>query len=160
MKKNPFLAVFLPILIGVGLSVASLCGCATSGRIGATLEPAQETAQLVLIRPPNPIGNLATYYVTLDGREIFALRAGEYTKLAIPSGKHTLAIKSYGGRDQPDPAAGETIEAINGATLYFTIATAYTTKATLQRITDDQATFAMDRCGFVPETRLSNRETE
>ena len=160
MKKYTLIIVFLQGLFFAGLTTTFLAGCATSGRIGSTVAASPETDQLVLIRPPNPIGNLATYYVTLDRHEIFALRAGEYTKLAIPAGKHTLAIKSYGAHTQPDPEEGEAIEVIKGATLYFSISTAYTTKALLHRITDDQAASALDRCGFVPETRLSNRTIE
>ncbi len=160
MKKHAFIAFFLQGLFFVGLTITFLAGCATSGRIGSMLADSPETAQLVLIRPPNPIGNLATYYVTLDGHEIFALRAGEYTQLAIPAGKHMLDIKSYGAHTPPDPEAGEAIEVIKGATIYFSISTAYTTRALLTRITDDQAASALERCGFVPETRCSNRTIE
>jgi len=157
MKTQRLLCVYLQRLTLAGL-IGAMLGCSTSGRIGAICSPSPEMAQLVLIRPPYPVGNLATYYITLDGCEIFALRAGEYTKVAIPAGTHVLAIKSYGERASPEPEEGERIEAVNGAMLYFTIATAYTTKATLKRITDDQASLETERCGYVPETRLSNRK--
>ena len=38
-----------------------------------------------------------SYYVTLDGQDIFAIRVGQYTKFKIVSGVHHIGVKCFGG---------------------------------------------------------------
>jgi hypothetical protein len=83
---------------GFGLSLlvagaALLAGCA--GRIGELpAVPAGEVpAELVLIRVSSLVGVTKTYYVTLDGRNVFAIRSGQHTMFPIPAGQHFVGVK-------------------------------------------------------------------
>jgi hypothetical protein len=86
-------------IIFISFLVVVLAGCASSGRIGAlpTIAPGKEVSKLVVYRISSIVGVANSYYVTLDGRDIFSIRSGEFTQLSIEAGEHSVGIKCFGG---------------------------------------------------------------
>jgi hypothetical protein len=80
------------LLIGLG-------GCASSGRIGElpVVATGVPTAKLVVIRVSSIVGVANTYYIALDGKDIFAIRSGEHTEFRIGAGEHHIGVKCFGG---------------------------------------------------------------
>jgi hypothetical protein len=79
---------------------AVLAGCA--GRIGElpAVTPGEAPAELVLIRVSSLVGMTKTYYVALDGKDVFAMRPGQHTMFPIPAGQHFVGVKCSAG-DSP-----------------------------------------------------------
>lgn len=89
---------------------AALAGCA--GRIGElpATPPGEAPAELVLIRVSSLVGVTRTNYVTLDGRDVFALRSGQHTMFPIPAGQHYVGVKcSKGDAPLKEDAKGFTV---------------------------------------------------
>jgi hypothetical protein len=86
-------------LLAVCLAAGVLAGCASSGRLGPLpeIEPGRPVSRLVVYRISSLIGVTNSYYLLLDGREIFSLRSGEHTGFMIESGEHVLGVKCFGG---------------------------------------------------------------
>ena len=86
-------------ILVIWMAVLVLTGCASSGRLASLpkVEPGTPSAKLVLYRISSLIGVTNSYYVILDGKEIFSLRSGEYTGFMIGSGDHVLGVKCFGG---------------------------------------------------------------
>src|ERR687888_540025 len=78
---------------------AVLAGCAGSGRLGElpATAPGAHAGKLVVLRTSSLYAVASSYYVTLDGREVFVLRSGEHTTFAVPPGPHTVGVRCLGG---------------------------------------------------------------
>ncbi|CAJ0817765.1 hypothetical protein [Ralstonia flaminis] len=102
---------------------ASLSGCATSGRIGdlPTIAAGAPSSSLVLIRPSSLVGATNSYYVALDGKDVFSIRSGENTQFPIPSGEHTVSVKCFGGWSPTWKEDGKQFVAVEGQSSYFEI---------------------------------------
>ncbi|WP_316682960.1 hypothetical protein [Ralstonia flaminis] len=101
----------------------TLFGCATSGRIGElpTIAAGAPSSSLVLIRTGNLIGATNSYYVALDGKDVFSIRSGEHTQFPIPSGEHTVSVKCFGGWSPTWKEDGKQFVAVEGQPTYFEI---------------------------------------
>lgn len=88
--RKMFLAVCL---------LAGITGCASSGRIGEipTIASGQQAGKVVVLRVSSIIGVTNSYYIALDGKEIFAIRSGEHTEFKVSAGDHSIAVKCFGG---------------------------------------------------------------
>ena len=89
MIKFMLTAVFLTVLTG----------CTTSGPVKSIApgdSAGESTSELVVIRVDKALASMNTFYVRLDGEDIFTLNIGQYTKLTIPPGKHTISVKCFG----------------------------------------------------------------
>jgi hypothetical protein len=89
-----------------GLAAAALAaaltagsGCASSGRIGdlPAIATGSPSSPLVLIRVSSMLGAANSYYVALDGKDLFSIRSGEYTEFPVPAGEHVVTVKCFGG---------------------------------------------------------------
>lgn len=76
-----------------------LAGCASSGRIGELplISAETPTAKLAVMRISSIVGVAATFFVVLDGNEIFAIGSGEHTEFKIGVGEHYIGAKNFGG---------------------------------------------------------------
>ena len=79
--------------------VLALAGCGTSGLIGQlpNLDENASTAKVVPIRISSLIGAPNTYVVVLDGKDLINIRSGEHAEFLVPTGKHTIGVKCFGG---------------------------------------------------------------
>ncbi|MCX5723539.1 MAG: hypothetical protein NTX84_03270 [Nitrospirae bacterium] len=77
----------------------ALAGCASSGRIGELplLSAGTPTAKLTVMRVSSIVGVAVTFFVVLDGEEIFAIGSGEHTEFKIGVGEHYVGAKHFGG---------------------------------------------------------------
>src|SRR5947207_2671879 len=77
----------------------ALAGCAASGRVGAlpAVAPGQPAGKLVVLRVSSVLGVANSYYVVLDGKDVFVLRSGEHTAFAVVPGEHAVGVKCFGG---------------------------------------------------------------
>ena len=83
----------------VSCLVVVLSGCASSGRIGVlpSIAPGKDISKLVVYRVSSIVGSTNSYYVNLDGKDIFSIRSGEFTRLSIEAGEHNVGTKCFGG---------------------------------------------------------------
>ena len=86
--------LLLVLCLAVGIS-----GCASSGRIGEipAVPLGQPAGKLVVIRVSSFVGVTNCYYIALDGKDIFAIRSGQYTEIPVGAGEHNIAVKCFGG---------------------------------------------------------------
>ena len=82
----------------LGLLVLLVLGCA-SGPIGSlpAIEPGQKVGEVFVVRNKNIVGSANSYYVMLDGHDIFAIRIGQYTKFKLVSGEHHVGVMCFVG---------------------------------------------------------------
>jgi hypothetical protein len=57
----------------------------------------ESSSKLVLLRVSSIVGAANNYYVTLDGKVILTIGAGEYTEFLIPTGEHFISVYCFGG---------------------------------------------------------------
>ena len=77
----------------------TVSGCASSGRVGnlPDVAPGEASSELGLIRVSSPVGLANSYYVSLDGKDVFSLRSGQHTQFPITAGQHYISVKCFGG---------------------------------------------------------------
>jgi len=75
-----------------------LVGCA-SGPIGRlpAIEDQAQSGDVFVIRNSNFVGSGVSYYITIDGNDMFAIRVGQYTKFKLVIGEHYIGVKCFGG---------------------------------------------------------------
>jgi hypothetical protein len=56
-----------------------------------------QAGNVFVIRNRNILGSAVSYYITLDGTDMFAIRVGQHTKFSIAAGEHYLGVKCFGG---------------------------------------------------------------
>jgi hypothetical protein len=105
------------------LIVVILSGCASSGRIGdlPTVIGGSASSQIVLIRVSSLVGAANSYYVALDGKDVFSIRSGQYTTFPIPTGEHFVAVKCFGGWSPTWKEDSKRFVAMKDQTNYFVI---------------------------------------
>ncbi|WP_157003051.1 hypothetical protein [Ralstonia sp. A12] len=135
-----------------------LFGCATSGRIGELPAiPADVSAsKLVLIRSSSLVGATNSYYVALDGKDIFSIRSGENTQFAIPMGSHTVSVKCFGGWSPTWKEDGIQFAAAASEANYFEISPNLTC-AKIVQIDSDGGKRQLAATKFVSPTTVSNK---
>lgn len=106
------------------LTILSMIGCASSGRIGElpSVSSGAPSTKLVLIRASNLVGATNSYYVALDGQDVFTIRSGEYTEFPIPSGSHNITVKCFGGWSPTVKENSTPFTAAPSGAAYFRIA--------------------------------------
>ncbi len=67
------------------------------------------------------MGSGASYYVTLDGQDIFAIRVGQYTEFNIVSGVHLIGVKCFGGWSPTFKEHAISFDLVPGGQAYFVI---------------------------------------
>ena len=108
------------IIAAIMLS-ASLAGCASSGRVGDLPVAGDTASQLVLVRPSAIIGATNSYYVNLDGKDVFSIRSGENTEFPIAAGEHHISVKCFGGWSPTWKEDSKQFVAAKGQPNYFEI---------------------------------------
>lgn len=82
----------------VMFALVATTACAR-GQIG--IRPAvtagDAAAQVIVARNRNPIGAANSNEVTVDGTKVLAIRVGEYARLTLDPGNHTLGVRCFGG---------------------------------------------------------------
>jgi hypothetical protein len=61
------------------------------------VETPAEATDLVIIRKKSMLGAANTFELTLDNRKIYGIRNGQYVRLSVDSGPHTLGVRCFGG---------------------------------------------------------------
>ena len=142
-----------------GLLVVALSACASSGRIGdlpAVAEGAT-SSQLVLIRVSSFVGATNSYYVALDGRDIFSLRSGQYTEFRIPTGEHFVAVKCFGGWSPSWKKESKRFVAAQDQTNYFEMSPNLSC-ADIDPVTAEEAKKMMTGSTFISPETVSNKQ--
>jgi len=108
-------------LVGAFALVGS--GCASAGRIGSLpiIPEGTASSEIVLVRPSSIVGAANSYYIALDGHDIFSIRSGQHTAIRIPSGEHFISVKCFGGWTPTWKGSAKPVKASAGETLYFKI---------------------------------------
>jgi len=152
VKKLKYIGFSLAIVLTLGFS-----GCSTSGRIGPLPSIADEnsSSQLVLIRVSSIVGAANSYYVALDGKDIFSIRSGENTEFPIPAGKHYVSVKCFGGWTPTWKEAAKRFNALPNQTSYFKISPNLSC-AEIVSIEPDEAKTEIQSTDFVSPSELSN----
>jgi hypothetical protein len=80
------------------VSALLIAGCA-HGQLSSLpeIENPENAAEIFIVRNKNFIGSTNSYTVALDGKDIFAIRIGEYTKFKVTPDQHYLTLKCFGG---------------------------------------------------------------
>lgn len=147
----------LPKIFAVGVLSTALFGCATSGRIGELPNISSGApSELVLVRPSSLIGATNSYYVSLDGKDVFSVRSGDYTRFPLPSGAHTVSVKCFGGWSPTWKEDGKQFVAVPAQANYFQISPNLTC-AKIAQISADDATKLLATTRFVDPSKVSNK---
>ncbi len=93
MKKNITRKLFVVLALAIVLT-----GCA-SGPIGKLPMIADQklAGEVMVIRISNIVGATNSYIITLNGKDIFGIRSGQYTNFKLNKGEHYIGIKCFGG---------------------------------------------------------------
>jgi hypothetical protein len=78
--------------------LVSSVGCATGPM--AKLPPIDASArsgEVTVIRASSIVDITNSLLLTLDGKEIFGIRSGQYTKFTVNEGNHVIGVKCFGG---------------------------------------------------------------
>lgn len=136
-------------------------GCATSGRIGdlPTITENQPSSSLVIIRVSSIVGGANSYYAALDGKDIFTLRSGEYTKFRIPSGEHYISVKCFGGWTPTWKKESTQFKAIPNQSNYFEISPSMSC-AKIKPIEVSKAKEEMNSNDFISPDTVSDKEQD
>ncbi|MRT00186.1 hypothetical protein GJQ57_16210 [Ralstonia pickettii] len=143
-------------------AIAALCttlfGCASSGRIGElpAIAAGTSASPLVLIRSRSLIGATNSYYVALDGKDVFSIRSGENTQIPIPAGEHTVSVKCFGGWSPTWKEDGKQFVAVGGQSNYFEISPNMTC-AKIEQIDSNDAKKLLASSKFVSSATVSNK---
>lgn len=148
-------------ILTVGVLCTALFGCASSGRIGELpdITGGVSSSELVLIRPSNLIGAANSYYVSFDGKDVFSIRSGDYTKFRVPSGAHIVSVKCFGGWSPAWKEDGKQFVAAPNQSNYFEISPSLTC-AKIVQIGGDEATKLLAASRFVSPSMVSNKVTD
>ncbi|MDW3687852.1 hypothetical protein RA280_40230 [Cupriavidus sp. CV2] len=142
----------------IGLFATALVGCASSGRIGQLPEVPEGTpsSQLVLIRSSNIIGAMNSYYVALDGRDVFSIGSGENINFSVPLGEHTVSVKCFGGWSPTWKEDGMKFVAQRDRASYFEISPTMSC-AKIVEIESEEAKKLVSVSKFVSPSTISNK---
>lgn len=93
MKKNIMRILFVALLLAIVIT-----GC-VSGPIGnlPTIAEEEGAGEVTVIRISSIVGATNSFKITLNGKEIFGIRSGQYTTFKLNEGKHEIGIKCIGG---------------------------------------------------------------
>ncbi|MFP3480191.1 hypothetical protein SB780_35675, partial [Burkholderia sp. SIMBA_057] len=91
----------------------------------------------------------------LDGKDVFSIRSGDYTKFRLSSGAHTVAVRCFGGWSPTWKADGKQFVAAPDQSEYFEISPDLTC-ATVVQISADDATKLLAATKFVDPSAVSN----
>jgi len=140
------------------IAILSITGCATSGRIGdlPSVASGAQSTKLVLIRASNLIGAPNSYYVALDGQDIFTIRSGEYTEFPIPSGQHNIGVKCFGGWSLIWKEKSISFTVAPSGTAYFRIIPDLSC-AKIYEIDSNEANDEMKRKDFISPSNKSSK---
>ena len=97
MEKKRRIYIRKRIIIIVSL-IALNMGCA-SGPIGhlPTIKAPHAAGKVTVMRNRNIVGSANSYYITLDGQDIFKIRIGQYTDFKLNAGEYYIGLKCFGG---------------------------------------------------------------
>jgi hypothetical protein len=142
----------------LGVLCATLVGCASSGRIGELPAVADGAAssQLVLIRSSSLIGATNSYYVSLDGKDVFSIRSGENTSFRVPLGEHTVSVKCFGGWSPTWKEDGKQFVAAQDQSNYFQISPNMTC-AKIEQIAADSGKNLLASSKYVDPKTVSSK---
>ena len=141
-----------------GLVIVVLSGCASSGRMRdlPTVAEGAASSQLVLIRKSSLVGATNSYYVALDGKDIFSIRSGEYTKFRISMGEHFVAVKCFGGWSPTWKAESVRFVAAQDQVNYFEISPNMRC-AEINPVAPEVAAKLMTESTFISPERVSSK---
>lgn len=146
----------------IGLILAILItGCASSGRIGElpTVGDGDPHSQLVIIRVSSIVGGANSYYVALDGKDIFSLRSGDYTRFYIPTGDHFISVKCFGGWTPTWKEDAKKFTARPKNSYYFEISPNFTC-AEIVPVSDEKGKKLVAESDFVSPNKMSDRDAK
>lgn len=141
-----------------GFVLVALSGCASSGRIGELPQVAasESSSRLVVIRASSLIGAANTYYVALDGEDVFSIRSGEYTAFPIPEGEHFVSVKCFGGWTPTWKEDAERFVARRDQSIYFEISPSMGC-ADIRFIHEEDGIAKTAKSSFVDPRTVSNK---
>jgi len=139
--------------------ISVITGCASSGRIGALPRVAdnESSSQLVLIRVSSIVGCANSYYVALDGNDIFSIRSGEYTEFPIPIGEHFVSVKCFGGWTPTWKEEAKQFNALPNQTNYFEISPNLSC-AEIVPIEPEKAKKEIKNSDFISPDKISSKQ--
>lgn len=145
--------------IAVPILFAGLFGCASSGRIGdlPKTRDGVPTSLLVLIRPSHFAGSAVSYYMKLDGKEIFSIRSGEDTSITISSGEHRLTVKCAGGPTTPWEEHGGLILVPPNQAVYMEVTPDLTACAKIHALEPVEAKRLLLDSEYISASKISDR---
>jgi hypothetical protein len=135
-----------------------LAGCASSGHIAdlPTITDGTAASTLVLIRGSSLIGMPNTYFVALDGKDVFGIRSGENTRFLIPAGQHTVTVKCFGGWSPTWKEDGKGFVAEKNQASYFSISPDLRC-ANIKQVSETEGKSLLGKTNFIDPTVASNK---
>ncbi|GAB7549698.1 hypothetical protein [Cupriavidus sp. 8B] len=97
-----------------------------------------------------------SYYVALDGRDVFSIGSGENTKFSVPLGEHTVSVKCFGGWSPTWKEDGKKFVAQRDRVSYFEISPNMSC-AKIVQIDTEEAGKLVSASRFVSPNNLSNK---
>jgi hypothetical protein len=80
------------------LLLFTILGCGSRGPIVsiAKVSPQERPAKVIVIRQKSPLASGNSYTITLDEKENFFIRNGDYTTFEVTPGKHLIGVIWHG----------------------------------------------------------------
>jgi hypothetical protein len=84
------------VLLLLALTAACATGPIQTSPLPKIADP-ENAVEITVIRESHFVGSAISYFITLDDKEVFGIRSGEYTRFKVSPGKHSLAARCFGG---------------------------------------------------------------
>ena len=121
-----------------------------------TIAAGAGSSTLVLARDSSLVGMTNSYYVALDGKDVFSIRSGENTHFPIPLGQHTVTVKCFGGWSATWKEDGKTFVAEQNTASYFSISPNLTC-AKIAQVNEVDGKALVAKTKFIDPTTASNK---
>ena len=105
------------------------------------------------------MGVANSYYLALDGKDVFSIRSGEHTQFPIPAGEHVVSVKCFGGWTPTWKENGKPFVGAERQASYFEVGPSMGC-AKITQITPTEARKLLDSTQLIDSSKLSNREPE
>jgi len=136
-----------------------LTGCASAGRIGdlPVISEGASSSTLVLVRPSNVIGMANSFYVALDGKDVFSIRSGDNTHFLIPAGEHAVSVKCFGGWSPTWKEDSKSFLAEVDRASYFSISPSMSC-AKIEQVSEAQGKALVENSSYIDSAVASNKD--
>jgi hypothetical protein len=139
------------------LVLLGLAACA-HGPIGSLpkVSSPDEAVDVTIIRDSSLAGSAISFLIILDGRDIFWIRVGDYTRFNLDPGRHSIGV-GWAGGVSPNCIEGKLNMSFNPRSKYFFLVSPAVILgeacAKIEQLSEQQGLERVSNSTYIPMTR-------